>query len=567
MTNLFKSFLKKTWHIILPSSISIAAISLGSVIQGLKDMQNSKSNFLGFHPAKVKLNWILYAVLFTTFFYLIVEIINNWRKKRGYESLVPPLVKEEPAISKEKLKAQHPPISDDYLSKRYDEGLLVGRNNNMFVSLPITTSPSNLVIIGAPGSGKSSIISTSLLINNNLANKNKQFGGLVVVDCKPEYGLKCDDMEDENCYVFNPSSYKTCIVDPFYGLNSSSSDDAIRERSEILVKSLVPDLSGDNSHFSKNAQKILIAVLMYGFIKGYTLPETISHLLEIGTKETITEIIMDRDMDTHIKIKSLIISFDGNNSNEFSSIVTTLETSLYIFQNDTVVNSFDTNNIFEKKVITPEKIRNGARLYIAIPDAKLNNYSTVMSMVMEVIIKGLMDADEEDLDGERPVGVIVDEAGTIYIPSLNDGSLLARGRSKRIQTILIIQSVSQLNDLYSLEKSRAIIDCCNVSIILSCYDNETARMICSWVEDYKQTKITYQSNGIHKNGSESTSYEYRSVLEPYDLRLLEKNNEALVFTKDSWFLVKKLPYYEVDFLNKKSKELVQKNKNYLNKNC
>lgn len=105
--------------------------------------------------------------LFAVVFWLLGFAYNLYRYrflgKRNFES--------NTDISKDKLKAMYPTVPRRYLSKRPD-GFTLGRYKNTYFRLPIDLHDvKHTLIIGAPGSMKSTSIMDSLIWNFNFEEK------------------------------------------------------------------------------------------------------------------------------------------------------------------------------------------------------------------------------------------------------------------------------------------------------------------------------------------------------------------------------------------------------------
>lgn len=475
---------------------------------------------------------------------LLLFLVNVKRKVVDKETRFSP-IRSVTENSTDKNRAQYHPVPAKYLSKTPD-GFTVGYYyygpRKMYVRLPFLDSPEHQLILGSPGSNKSTTLLNALIFNYNYANQFNRLRSVLAIDAKPELSKKSVDESRPDVKIINPTTYDSCGFDVWYGLSQHSSDDEIKERAEVIARALIPDLSGDNAHFSGNAQKILSGFLMYGFRKGYSFTQSIIEVMNNSVGNLIAEIIEDPDMQrNHPKILHKIKSFDGNDSDEFASIKDTLEKDLDIFDVDTVQHCF--SDSVEK--VTPYDLADGKSIYLAIPDHLLTQYRTVFGMIMELCLKHLMSIPEEDLKGQRPVWCLVDEGGTIYVPSLLD--VASRGRSKKIQLSIVAQSYSQLEDLYGDRQARSILDCCKTTVVFSCNDTRTARDLSSWTGTYRETKISTHHEGyIAGYAGQNVSEEYRPVMDVSDIKNLEKLGEVLVFAKGDWFLVKKMPFYDIE---------------------
>lgn len=512
---------------------------------------------VGYEPGKLSnADWVIMLLIVIGTFILVL-IMNLWNYTvHGQREFNPFKHKSVTDPSKDKRLAQYRSVPGDYLSKAPD-GFTVGKHKNRYVRLPFQDSPEHQLILGSPGSNKSTSILSALIYNFNFASDKEKLGAVLALDVKPELQKKSVLYSDPNVRMINPSSYgeNNYGFDLWYGLSNRSSDDQIKERMEMIARSIIPNLSGDNIHFSSNAQKLLSGFLMYGFIKGLSFSDSVIKIMHVSTEDLIAEIITDPITKQHPKILDKVKSFEGNDSDEFASIKDTMEKDLDIFNTDTVKWCFSGN----PRKATPEDLLNGISLFLAIPDHLITAYRTVFGLIMEICLKYLTSIPEEHLENRRPVWCLIDEGGTVYVPSLLD--VASRGRSKKIQLSIVAQSFSQLEDLYGDKNARAIMDCCKTTIVFSCNDTITAENLSKRTGYYRETKTSYQSKGVlTSDSSTTTSMEYRSVMDVSDINMLEKNKEVLVFTIAGWFLVKKAPYFNIPMLLNKSDEIVASNK-------
>lgn len=487
------------------------------------------------------IDYLVMAILIIGSF-LLVFLINLKRKYIDKEQDFSP-IKHKTGMERslDKNKAIYHKIPSEFLSD-VPNGLTLGKQGRKYIRIPFKNSPEHQLIYGAPGSNKSTSLLNSLIYSQNFADgKNDGFLSALVVDCKPELSKKSIDESRKDLKIINPTSFDSYGFDAWYGLDESCSDDELMERSQTISRSLITSLSGDNAHFSGNAQKLLSGFLMYGFRKGMSFAESITNVLHLNIQDYISQIITDPGMKNHPKIIGKVKAFEGNTSDEFASIVDTLEMELNIFELDTVQNCFDSN----PNKATPYDLTNGVSIYLAIPDDKMKMYSRLFGLIIELCMNYLSSIKEEELEDRLPVWMLIDEGGTIFIPSLID--VLSRGRSKKIQVSLVCQSYSQLETLYSPKDAETINECCKTTIVFSCKNDRTCKSLSALTGYYRETKYSVNTKGsfLSAQDSENMSYEYRPVMDVSDINELERNNEVLVFAKEGWFVTKKLPYYEI----------------------
>ena len=213
---------------------------------------------------------IFLIIVFPIFF---VHFKNRKKRRYGINDFNPFKMNVIDTLTIDKAKAMYHEIPYVYLSKD-PGGFTLGKKGNSYVNLPFLASPEHQLILGSPGSGKTTSILNALLYIHNFQTEDKKIGAVLAIDSKPELSLKSLDEMSSAVKIINPTTYnydKYYGFDVYYGLNKMSSDDELKERTDMIARSLIPSLSGDNEHFSGNAQKILSGFLMFGFRKGLSL--------------------------------------------------------------------------------------------------------------------------------------------------------------------------------------------------------------------------------------------------------------------------------------------------------
>lgn len=464
------------------------------------------------------------------------------------------------SLSKDKCKAMYPAIPSRYLSKKPDDFTL-GKYHHKYFRLPIDLNDiTHCLVIGAPGSFKSSTLLNSLIWNFNFAKEKDKFT-VFAMDVKPELARKSVDTCSNQCHVFNPSTKEGWGWDVWYGLNSESTDDEIIERADMLSRAIIVNPSnGQNEFFYTSAQNLLTCFLGWGFVTGLGFTETIIQVLSVPLKDLISTVTFDPNMDGHDSIKDPLRGYDGKTSDGMQDVELTLRQELRIFQTRSIRYQFDEN----QKKASPADLVNGISVFLAIPDNLLKQYSAIFRLITQQVLNFLSSIPEEErADHDAPlIWMLIDEFGSIgKIPDILDA--LARLRSRKVSIWLAVQGLSQLDMAYGHDGSRAIVDNAETTLVFSCKDKSTVDIISSWCGQYLETKISKNKKpGRILGGSQSLSEsgEYRNVMDAVDIMGLRKNKELLVFDSGNRYLIKKNPYWAIPLLKKKSNEIKNKNR-------
>lgn len=457
------------------------------------------------------------------------------------------------SISPEKKSAMHPKPNPKMLSKT-PSGFVLGKYNNKYFGIPF--DPKNIVhalVIGQPGSGKSTTLLTSLI---QAQREDKNEITVFALDVKPELCYKSTYIDAPDIRYVDPSSYVGCGWDPFYGITPDTSDDGLIERVDSIARAIIVDQSNDNLIFSDSARNIFIGCVCYSFRKGRGFIDAINQILAIPMQDLLAQIMADKEMKNHPKIKSFVSSYTDDNETT-QSIKVTMRQSLQIFQNEVLKYNLQDCPI----KANPTDLTNGINIYIAIPDNLLKQYSPIFRLITRQVLDYLASTSdaERSKDGSRSIWLLLDEFGSIgRIDTIVEA--LARFRSRKIYIWLAVQGLSQLDATYGHDVARSIWDNCQIKITFSNSDRQTAEILSSLCGKYRERRQSITTRG--KNGfdiSGTNSNEYRNIIEASDLMLLKANNEVLVLSDYGFNIVQKAPYYSIKEIDHVSRNCVEHN--------
>lgn len=534
---------------------SLLGVVIGFGVVTVKDLLSNDIYSFYVNPPNLIEIWTrewLAILLVALLFWLICIGINLIKYYLfGMDDVVP-----NKSFSKDKLKAMYPVVPKRYLSKEPND-FTVGKYRNRYFRIPIDTNNiKHCLIIGAPGSFKSSTLLNSLIWNFNF-EKNKTPPVIYCIDCKPELSRKSIDESRVDVRIINPSTHTGCGFDVWYGLDQDDSDDRLVERADLIARTLITNPSGnsDNEFFYISAQNLMVPFLVYGFRKGLGFVETILQIIRIPLQDLISTILLDEDMQTnHPKVIGMLTPYDGKDSDAIQDIELTLRQDLRIFDTDTVKYQFDDN----PQNASPMDLTNGISIFLALPDHLLKQYSAIFRLITQMVLNYLSSIPEykrAENDDIPQVWAIIDEFQSIGKLQIQEP--LARLRSRKVQIFLCTQNLAGIDMIYGHDGTRTIVDDCETILVLSCKDKPTAEIISSWCGQYQETKISKNKKNTSMFGDQSltTSSEYRNVMDISDIMALRKDKELLVFDEGNRYLIKKCPYWQIPLLKQKSDEI------------
>ena len=124
-----------------------------------------------------------------------------------------------------------------------------------------------------------------------------------------------------------------------------------------------------------------------------------------------------------------------------------------------------------------------------------------------------------------------------------------------------VQDLSQLDTVYGKDVARTILNLCEVTCILSCRDNASAKTISEWAGSYFEHRFSYTRSGILSipDGKETISQAERKVIDPSDLMRLQEKGEEILFIKGACYCTKKIAYYKDKILAPEADRIARAN--------
>ena len=433
----------------------------------------------------------------------------------------------------------------------------------------------NFLFIGKAGAGKTQAIYSTFLGNvRNIYKKKFIFFGAKqfvkterlskgVADFKEPiiaYERKGDDFvgtlyrrEKEDDYLFDPRDRDTILWNIF--------DDLLDEDGEIFepmvdyyVNSLQPVGDGKDSHFQKQAQAVVKAILLK--IAGSKKPSNkalIDYLRENGNLKDLRESLINDPTVNKFGVEnfvrnSLTVDDKGMADSQGSSVVATL--------NDTFKNLsrrefyFEEGNFSIRKWLFSLKDGNrDTRLFIVNSSEVAGAYTRHFSLFISLIYKhGLSLPNNKNrriwwiMDEIQSLGANGNEALGKYLIS-EMVNFLAESRSKGFSVTIATQSLPQLEKLIEMEGMRALFQLLSCKSFLQYDEPVGQKFITDFLGENEQEKI---KEGISKGGqigqdklSENEEEKLKKVVLESELAMLEPLQS---YTKIGNFPVCKLTF-------------------------
>lgn len=405
----------------------------------------------------------------------------------------------------------------------------------------------HILVIGGSGTGKSSCIAIPSL----LCWQNRVFA----IDIKGEL-LEKTDRPGVTTSVFNPENPDAYGYNPFYILpRSKNFKTDMRQIAFALIS--MPTAVKDPFWIS-SARDLLNAALLHFYDQKLSFVECLYKIKSTPIKELVKEIAEAGVDGTEI----LISDFIGLSSNTLTGINKEMGRHLVDFLNDEdIVRAFSKPN---KECIKPVDLERGSDIFLQIPEDKIEQWGKMTGLIVSQFINYFRRRKENS----RNILFLLDE-----FPSLGKiddiVGALSTLRSRGITFCLIVQSLSQLDEIYGRNNRKTILNNCQYKAILDISDSQEADEFSKMVgthliqmetrskssntspvgrlEDNKSFWGTsYREYSQTTSHSESTNYNYREErkIKPEEYSQLVKKGELILYAPGEVLRVKKTSIYD-----------------------
>ncbi|WP_298673183.1 type IV secretion system DNA-binding domain-containing protein [uncultured Sphingomonas sp.] len=310
------------------------------------------------------------------------------------------------------------------------------------VPVPEAFEPEHFLICGAPGTGKTNLITAML------EGIRKQGKRAIVYDTAGSFVEKF--YRHGHDVLLNPLDERTDIWSPWVDVPHEYQYDQIAE-------STIPDKHGD-PFWSKAARGTLVAVLRKLARQKHTL---ISILLERVLRSPVA------DLAAFVKgtDAAAFISSEGERTSAGiqAELASVMRSFSYL---DDTTDAFSIRNWVENE-------EDDSWLFITVKADQLPSLRPLITVWLDIAISAIMSLKP---DRERRLYCVIDELPTLQrLPSLGD--FLARARKYGGCGILGFQSYPQLNATYGKEDAAAITGYCSTWVAMRANDTDTAELV------------------------------------------------------------------------------------------
>lgn len=407
-------------------------------------------------------------------------------------------------------EAKNPKAHNSVISDK-PHGVFFGKQYGRYVIKP-EEMDGHVMVIGTPGSGKSSCIAIPTL-------RNWQ-GSVFAIDIKGELYANTHKHR-QNIKVFSPQNEDAPFgYNPYFFLEHS--DNKAQEARAIAqsIISLPPNIK--DTFWIESAQTILTGAILHYHYCGCTFIRTLEEILDQEAKALLKIIADSGEIKAARCVRNCVNMDDKTMMSIFPHMTNAIEA---IVNNDKLVAALSKEN-----AVTPEDLENGQDVYIQIPAELLSQWKSLVTLIVNQFITFFKKRKEEDKNNpqkgkNRPILMLLDEFPMLgKIPDIVTDALPIL-RSKQITVCLIAQSLAQLELIYGRTARKVIADTCAFKAVLGATDAETQKYFAQLVGTYEKLKnqrsksfnpINVQSG----SGVQSSFEDNRPIIKPEEFASL-----------------------------------------------
>ncbi|MEN7551843.1 type IV secretory system conjugative DNA transfer family protein [Rapidithrix thailandica] len=372
-----------------------------------------------------------------------------------------------------------------------------------------------ILVIGAPGSGKSYSVVTPIL-HQAVA---KGYTGLV-------YDFKFPSLAEElHQALFARKQYHPYFILNFKDVRYSHRVNPLapqnlptiayaEEYSKALLYNLYPSSQRQMGFFELSASAWLTAIIWY-YRQKYPHYCTLPHVINTALYEDFHQVLekLEEEPQAADMARSITTAVKTKADKQLAGVIASLQVLLARINSPEIAWVL-TGKDFDLDLNSPQ----APKLLCIGSDPTLTEvFSPVISCIITVALK-LMNQP-----GKLPSMVLVDEASTLYLPKLE--VVPATGRSNRIATILAAQDFHQLSDAYGREKAQVLVANLNNQFFGKINSLETARYASELIgkeEVLVESRSVGRNTGSrHRQENVSFHFQEKSQVRPQDLARLK----------------------------------------------
>jgi len=397
------------------------------------------------------------------------------------------------------------------------------------------TKPAHTLAIGTTGSGKTTAYIDPTI---QILSRTKDKPSMIINDCKGELyarhanSLKGRGYDVQVIDLRNPfNSIRWNPLEQVFKLHeqAKTSDNAEAQVLEDKAYDILHDIaiclspitSKDDPIWERGAKNFLLGSML-ALLNDEHMTKEQYNFYNLYRLANLKERTLHAYFNTckNIQSKNLASQVLNSSDKTKASYMSTIADKVSIFSDTSVCaltseNELDLNNF----VLKP------TALFLQIPDEKQGRYK-IASLFLSQTYKNLVNFANENSNKKlsRPIYFIIDEYGNLpAIPNIEQ--MITVGRSRNIWFLLVIQSYTQLYNIYGQHNADTIRSNCNVQIFIGSNDEKTTTEFSRLCGNYTVDAMSVGVNPKDKDLSSHLSLKERPLIYPSELAKLNNGKD------------------------------------------
>ncbi|MGM9540045.1 type IV secretory system conjugative DNA transfer family protein [Anaerovibrio sp.] len=233
------------------------------------------------------------------------------------------------------------------------------------------------------------------------------------------------------------------------------------------------------------------------------------------------------------------------------SILSSAKTPLALYQDPLIRKNTAVSDFCFRDLMNPEQ---AISLYMVLQPNDIDKLRPLTRLFVNTMIaKTVRDMKFDNPDAKKQrLLLMLDE-----FPQLKKmetiGNTLAICAGYGVKICIVVQNITQLNEIYTKDGSNKILSNSQVQIYMTPSEYDTAKVLSDTIGDKTITAQSQSSNGLFKGGSTSTSEQGRKLLNPDEIMRMDKDKNQLVLVQGGKpIMAKKIRWYKEPYFQKRA---------------
>ena len=405
-------------------------------------------------------------------------------------------------------------------------GVVLGKNKDNKLIVSPSMAEEHILGIGGSGSGKSS----ALLIPSIL-----KFGGRVfAIDISSD--IYYNSKGKRNIAAINPHSDKSAAFNVFAHIDSEQDKSKkiilIKKLANLVIPEFEPTKTGDGVYFQQGSHLLFYASLIYYYSKGFDFCDLCFEIVNKSSKELIS---MLKDNASPPNARMAIKAFGDLRDVNLASMKQTMDSYISIFATSRLVKNVLHRNSTSNQETVSAKDLEDRDIFLCIPHQEIVFFAPLMRMISGLVLDYCSD---RPLFTEPKILIALDEFSSLGFIDIVQPIATLRKHNTRI--MLLTQSLSDIDDIYGVNKRRIIMDNCAIKVLLSVKDRDSQEFFAKMIGTHEVVKKTRSYSDGESRHTYSTVE--RPIIAPEELGYLR--DDCVILLPDGYMKLEKAFYFE-----------------------